>query len=173
MESTSEITNKVANSGLITLDLEDFYDHSERVLFDIKDFLWQGLVLREKDFRESLKEHDWTLYQDKVVAIICSADAIVPTWAYMLLGSKLQPYAKRIFFGDLEYAAVELYNEALRNIDFEKYRDQKVVVKGCGKLQVPTNAYVQLTVKLQEIAMSVMFGEPCSTVPVYKKSKSV
>lgn len=170
MESTSEITNKVANSGLITLDLEDFYDHSERVLFDIKDYLWQGLVLREKDFRDALRAHDWASYQGKVVAICCTADAIVPTWAYMLLGSKLQPYAKRIFFGDLDYVAVELYNEALKGIDFEKYRGQKIVVKGCGKLQVPTNAYVQLTIKLQEVAASIMFGEPCSTVPVFKKS---
>ncbi|HTF82594.1 MAG TPA: DUF2480 family protein [Cytophagales bacterium] len=172
MDNTAEIINKVANSGLITIDLEDFYDRGERVLFDIKENLWQGLVLKEKDFRDFLKTHDWSQYQGKNVAVDCTVDAIVPTWAYMLVATKLKPYAKHVFFGTLEQLEVVLYQEALRSIDFDVYKDQKVVIKGCGKLQVPTDAYVQLTLKLYEVASSIMFGEPCSTVPVYKKAKT-
>jgi len=169
--NNSEIINKVSNSGLITIDLEDFYAKGERVLFDIKDNLWQGLALKEQEFRDFLKERDWSQYKDKNVAITCSVDAIVPTWAYMLLSSKLTPYAHKIVFGDLTQLENSLYEEILNQIDYEQYRDKKIVIKGCGKLFVPTNAFVLLTNKLQGIASSIMFGEPCSTVPIYKKPK--
>lgn len=171
METSTDIVNKVSNSGLITVDLEDFYAKGERVLFDIKDNLWQGLALKEQEFRNFLKEHDWAQYKDKNVAITCSVDAIVPTWAYMLLSSKLTPYAHKIVFGDLAQLENSLYEEILNNLDYEQYRDKKIVIKGCGKLSVPTNAYVQLASKLQGVSSSVMYGEPCSTVPIYKKPK--
>lgn len=167
----NEIVNRVIGSGLITIDLEDFYDRNERITFDLKDNLWHGLVLKEKDFRDFLKSHDWTSYKDKNVAITCTADAIVPTWAYMLVVSKLKPFAKKVVFGTLYELEVALYQEILSKLDYEQYRDQKIVIKGCGKLNVPTDAYVQLTYNLQGIASSIMFGEPCSTVPVYKKPK--
>jgi hypothetical protein len=172
MDSSAEIINKVASSGLITIDLEDYYDKAPRVLWDIKNNLWQGLVLKEKDFRDFIKEHDWSQYLGSNVAITCTEDAIIPTWAYMLLASKLKPYAKRVVFGDLAQLEVTIYQEVLSHLDYEEYRDKKIVIKGCGKLNVPTDAYVQLTSKLIDIASSVMFGEPCSTVPVYKKSKA-
>jgi hypothetical protein len=171
MDTSTDIVNKVSNSGLITVDLEDFYAKGERVLFDIKDNLWQGLALKEQEFRNFLKEHDWSQYQNKNVAITCSVDAIVPTWAYMLLSSKLTPYAHKIVFGDLAQLENSLYEEILNNLDYEQYRDKKIVIKGCGKLSVPTNAYVQLASKLQGVSSSIMYGEPCSTVPIYKKPK--
>lgn len=167
----NEIINKVAQSGLITIDLEEFYLAGERVVFDIKDLLFQGLILREKDFREYLKNEDWTKYKDKYVALVCSADAIVPTWAYMLLATQLEPYAKRVVFGDPETLETVLYNEILSKIDAEQYRDARIVIKGCGNLPVPKAAYVQITAILRPVAKSIMYGEPCSTVPLYKKAK--
>ena len=164
-----EIINKVAQSGLVTIDLEEFYCPGERVLLDIKDNLFQGMILREKDFREFLKNENWEKYKDKFVAITCSADAIVPTWAYMLLSVHLEPFAKKIVFGDLETLETILYNEKLKEIDKEKFRDARVVIKGCGNLPVPKSAYVELTNILRPLAKSIMYGEPCSTVPRYKK----
>jgi hypothetical protein len=166
-----EIINKVANSGLITIDLEAFYPKGERKLIDIKDQLFQGLILKEKDFREFIKNHDWQQYKDCYVSIICSADAIIPTWAYMLLTLALQPYAKKIVFGDLEKLETVLFTEALQKINPDEYKDARVVVKGCGSLPVPVNAFVQLTALLQPQVKSLMYGEPCSTVPLYKKPK--
>lgn len=166
-----EIVNKVANSGLITIDLEECYPKGERKLIDIKDQLFQGLILKEKDFREFIKNHDWQQYKDSYVAITCSADAIVPTWAYMLLALALQPYAKKIVFGDLEKLETVLFTEALQKLNPGDYKDARVVVKGCGSLPVPVNAFVQLTAMLQPQVKSLMYGEPCSTVPLYKKPK--
>lgn len=168
----NEITNKVAASGIITIDLEEFYPKGERKLIDIKPTLFQELILREKDFREYIKNTDWSVYKDAYVAIVCSADAIVPTWAYMLLSLALEPYAKKIVFGNLEQLESLLYEEQLAKHNFEQYKDTRIVVKGCGKLPVPTQAYVNLTAKLKPFAKSIMYGEPCSTVPLYKAPKN-
>ncbi len=165
------IINKVAASGLITIDLEDYYFEGERVLFDIKDVLFQGLVLREKDFREYIKNEDWTKYKDKYVALSCSVDAIVPTWAYMLLTISLEPFAKKIVFGNLETLETVLFNDALGKLNVNDYKDARIVIKGCGKLPVPNAAYIEITRLLRPVAKSIMYGEPCSTVPLYKQSK--
>ena len=166
-----QFINKVAQSGLITIDLEEFYPPGERVVFDIKGFLFQELILREKDFREALKNHDWKNYADKYVSLICSADAIVPTWAYMLIVSYLEPYAKQIVFGNLETLETILYNDILSKLPIDQYKDARIVIKGCGNLPVPKAAYVQLTSLLKPVAKSIMYGEPCSTVPIYKQPK--
>lgn len=164
-----QIINKVAQSGLLTFNLEDYYDKNERVVFDIKECLFMGLILREKDFREFVKINDWEQYRDKNVAITCTADAIVPTWAYMLIASKLSGVANYYFFGDLSNLENSLFQKALSNIDIEDYRDKKIVIKGCGNLPVPINAYVEISRLLLPVANSIMYGEPCSTVPVYKR----
>jgi hypothetical protein len=168
----NEIVNKVSQSGLITIDLEEFYPSGERVVFDIKDHLFQGLILREKDFREFIKNHDWTAYKDKYISLICTADAIVPTWAYMLLATQLEPYAKKVIFGDLETLETILYNEILSKINPDDYKNARIVIKGCGKLPVPKAAYVQIASLLRPVAKSIMYGEPCSTVPLYKQPKA-
>ncbi|MFM2016662.1 MAG: hypothetical protein RL007_318 [Bacteroidota bacterium] len=166
-----EITNRVANSGLITLDLGEMYPEGDRVLLDIKDQLFQGLILREKDFREFITTHDWSQYKNKFVAITCTADAIIPDWSWMLLASALQPFAKKIVFGDLEKLETVLFTEVLSAFDTEQYRDARVVIKGCGDKPVPKTAYIELTRLLQPVVKSIMYGEPCSTVPVYKRKQ--
>lgn len=166
-----EIVNKVAKSGLISLDLEDLYPQGERAVLDIKDQLWQGIALKEKDFRTWVKEHDWSVYQDQYVAVHCSVDAIVPTWAYMLVAAALSPFAKKVVFGDLEVLQTVLFEEVINGIDAEDYRDARIVIKGCGDLDVPPSAYVALTNILVPVARSVMYGEPCSTVPLYKRPR--
>ncbi len=163
-----EIINKVANSGLITIDLEEFYPKGERILFDIKPLLFHELILKEKDFRDFIKQHDWAVYKDQFVAITCTADAVVPTWAYMLLSIALEPFAKKMVFGNLETLEAVLFNEALHAITYSDYKDKRVVVKGCGNLPVSINAYVELAGGLRPFAKSIMYGEPCSTVPLYK-----
>ena len=165
---SEEIINKVASSGLITIDLEEFYPKGERVLFDLKPLLFHELILKEKDFREFIKEHDWANYKDKMVAITCTADAIVPTWAFMLLSIALEPYAKKIIFGNLATLEAILFNEVLKSINYSDYQDKRIVIKGCGNLPVSTNAYVELVRGLKPFAKSIMYGEPCSTVPLYK-----
>jgi hypothetical protein len=167
----AELINKVAQSALVTLNLEELIHPGERVVYDIKDNLFMGLILKEKDFRAFLKENDWSVYTGKNVAIINSADAIVPTWAYMLLAIKLQPYAHRYILGDLEALEQALFQEAIAKINPEDYRDAKVVVKGCGQIPVPNFAYVEIMKVLLPVVSSVMYGEPCSTVPLYKKPK--
>lgn len=169
MDIQENIVNRVAQSGLISFDLADLFPVGERVLYDIKDNLFQGLMLREKDFREFIKQHNWEQYQDKHVAITCSVDAIVPTWAYMLLSNKMAPFARTIVFGGLEVLETMLFAQVLANVDLEKFRDQRVVIKGCGDIPVPVSAYVDITVKLSSVAKSIMYGEPCSTVPVFKR----
>jgi hypothetical protein len=163
------IENKVDKSGLITLNLEDFYLKGERVVLDIKDQLFQGLILREKDFREFVKDHDWQQYLDKYVAITCTVDAIVPTWAYMLIATSIEPYAKRFVFGDLKVLETVLFLEQLKELDVNQYKDERVIIKGCNKYPVPESAYVELARLLRPVAKSIMYGEACSTVPLYKK----
>lgn len=163
------IINKVANSGLITLDLEQYYHSGERVVYDIAGNLFHGLILKEKDFREFLKQHDWRQYQDKNVAIICSADAIVPTWAYMLLAAQLESYAHLFVFGNLEMLESVIFQQALSKINIDEYKDNRVVIKGCSNVPVPVYAYVEIVRLLKPHVRSIMYGEPCSTVPVYKK----
>lgn len=164
-----EIVNRVANSKLVTFDLEDFYPEGERVLFDIKDWLLEGLVLREKDFRESAKSHDWSQYQDRFVALTCSTDAIIPGWAYMLLTTYLTPVAKKVVVGDLETLETILYTEIIQKLDVSEYKDLPVIIKGCSKKPVPKNAYLQVINKLQPVAKSIMYGEACSSVPLFKR----
>lgn len=168
-----EIINKVALSGIITIDLETFYPQGNRVVLDIKEHLYQGLILKEKDFREFVKNEDWSTYTDKYVALICSTDAVVPTWTYMLLAIKLEPYVKKVVFGDLETLETILYNEILNNLNLDEYKDARIVIKGCGNLPVPKAAYVEITRLLRPIAKSVMYGEACSMVPLYKQPKQI
>ncbi|MFD1001805.1 DUF2480 family protein [Ohtaekwangia kribbensis] len=172
MEAQDQIVNKVASSSLITFNLEEYYVQGDRILLDIKDQLYQGLILKEKDFRDFIKTHDWSQYQNKFIAITCSADAIVPTWAYMLLAIALQPFAKKIVFGSLQELETILYHEQLAKIDWSKFNNAKVVVKGCSKVDVPIAVYVEATNRLKPLAASLMFGEPCSTVPLFKKSRA-
>ena len=166
-----EIVNRVASSGLITFDLEELYVSGERVLYDIKDNLWQDIALKESDFRTFIKQNDWSVYQDKLVALHCSVDAIIPTWAYMLLTIKLNQFAKKVVFGDLETLETLLFEEAIAKVNPADYEDARLVIKGCGDLNVPTSAYVKLTELLQPVAKILMYGEPCSTVPLYKQPR--
>lgn len=166
-----EIINRVANSPIKTINLEDLHVSGERILMDLKDNLYQGLILKEKDFRTFVKNHEWSKYKGQHVAIHCSVDAIVPTWTYMLLATRLEPFAKTIVFGNLERLEEELFLAALKKINPEDYTDQKVVIKGCSKIHVPVYIYVEITRKLRPFVSSIMYGEPCSTVPLYKKRK--
>lgn len=169
MNTQGTIVNKVALSGLITFDLATLAPTGERVLFDIKDQLFHGLILREKDFREFVKANDWSQYQDKNVAITCSADAIIPTWAYMLLSNRLEPYAKEIIFGDLNVLETILYEKSLETLDMSQFQDQRIMVKGCGDIKIPESAFITFTRKLSKVAKSIMYGEACSSVPIFKR----
>jgi hypothetical protein len=171
MREEDQIINKVASSPLVTLNLEEYYEPGERILLDIKDQLYEGLVLREKDFRNFIRNHDWTQYQNKLVALTCSTEAIVPTWAYMLLAIALQSFAKRVVFGSLQDLEIENFRSALSKVDWSVYKDAKVVIKGCSKVDVPLTIYVEVVSQLKPYAGSLMFGEPCSTVPLFKKSR--
>ncbi|NER17053.1 DUF2480 family protein [Spongiivirga citrea] len=164
-----EIINRVANSKLITIDLEDFYPEGKRVLFDIKDWLYEGFVLREKEFRAHVKNHDWGQYQDFYVALTCSSDAIIPGWAYMLLTIQLSPFAKKAVTGDLETLETAIYQEIISDLPVAEYQDKPIIIKGCSNKPVPANAYLFLSSKLEGIAKSIMYGEACSSVPLYKK----
>jgi hypothetical protein len=165
------IVNKVLNSGLITLDLEDYRPHHETIVYDLKQNLFMDLILREKDFREFIKTHDWTQYSNKNVAILCSEDVLIPTWAYMLLATKLRPYAHKIFYGSKPQMEEAAFLENIEVIDIEAFKNTKVVVKGCSKGEIPASIYVKITEKLLPHVQSLMFGEPCSTVPVFKRPK--
>lgn len=165
------IENKVANSGLITISLEEFHQKGDRVLFDIKPLLWQELALKEKDFRSFIKQHDWRQYQDNFVAITCSADAIVPTWAYMLVAIALQPYVKKVIFGNLSDLERELYIDAVNLFDLNSITNKRILVKGCGDINIPDSAFVYISQKFVPVVKSLMFGEACSNVPLYKKAK--
>ena len=170
-EQDEEIVNRVANSVLEVFDLEDYYPEGERVSIDITQWLWQGLVLKEKEFRDALKNYDWQKYQNKYVALYCSEDAIVPAWAYMLITSYLQPYAKKLIQGELHDLDVLLYNDILNGLDYSSYEGKPVIIKGCSRKPVPEEAYMLAMQKLMPVAKSIMFGEACSSVPLYKRPK--
>ncbi|MBS1763937.1 MAG: DUF2480 family protein [Bacteroidetes bacterium] len=163
-----EIINRVSQSGLIQISPADFIPQGERVLLDIKPWLFQELILKEKDFREQLKLHDWEQYRHKYVAVHCSADAIIPTWAYMLISSALENIAAGVYFGTLEEMIEILASKNITDTDFEKFRNQRVVIKGCSDYNFSPSIYMLLTSKLKPVVKSIMFGEPCSTVPVFK-----
>ena len=166
------IINRVARSGLITIDLADIIPQPDIAVFDLKPFLFREMILREKEFRAQLKEHDWSPFRNKVAAVTCSADAILPQWAWMLAASELQRVAQRVIFGDRAEAERMLAHEAVEAMDVEPYRGQKVVIKGCGEGELPAAAYLEIVIRLQPVASSIMYGEPCSTVPVWKKRES-
>ncbi len=167
----NEIINRVANSALVTFNLEDLYPKGSQASIDLKELLYQGMILREKDLREFIKQHDWGHYQNKNVAIHCSADAVIPTWAYMLVGISLQPFARRVVFGTPDDLTSQLYQEALSLVDWEQFRNAKVVIKGCSDVAVPESAYLEAATRLRPVAASILYGEPCSTVPLYKQPK--
>ena len=161
--------NKVSESGILSLNLEDFYPKEEFALFDMKDYLFMGLILKEKDFRESLKNLDVSIYQNKVVAVTCSADAVIPMWAYMLAASYLQPVATEVAFATIEELKNTILLKNIEQISIADFADQRVVIKGCGELPVGEAAYLLATKILRPIAKSIMYGEPCSTVPIFKR----
>ena len=163
------LVNKVAQSSLITINLEEFYPTSEVVNFDLKDFLFHGLLLKEKDFRQSMKEHDWSAYKNKIFCVSCSTDAIIPVWAFMLVSSMVGPLAEQVFVGSEEEYLKHHYYTILEQIDYNQYVDAKIVIKGCSNRPVPAAAYASLTTHLKPHVKSIMYGEPCSTVPIYKK----
>ncbi len=163
-----EIINRVANSKLVTFDLEDFYPKGQRRMLDISQWLTEGVLLREKSFRESLKNHDWKQYQGSYVALTCASDAILPGWAFLLVSTFLNPYAQQVVVGTAEDLETVLYADILGQIDYEQYRDQYVILKGCSKKPVPENAYILAAQKLQQVVKTLMFGEACSSVPLYK-----
>lgn len=166
---SEEIINRVANSKLLTFDLEEIYPKGERVSFDISQWLLEGIVLRESEFRGNVKEHDWSQYQDKYIALFCSTDAIVPGWAYILLSLHFAPYAKKVTVGSLDELESILFTELLQNLDVSEFKDKPVIIKGCAHKPIPQNAYVLLAQKLQPVVKSIMYGEACSSVPLYKK----
>jgi hypothetical protein len=165
------IVNKVAESGLVSLDLEQWYPKQQIVPFDIKDYLFMGLIVKEKEFREALKKVDWSTYQEKAVAITCSTDAIIPVWAYMLLSSYLQPVSSDLYMGTEQELLKHLFLKNIDAADLTQYTDQRVIVKGCGDTPIGEFAYTEITKRLLPIVKTLMYGEPCSTVPVYKKPR--
>lgn len=167
------LVNRVAESGLITLNLEDFFPKEPVVVFDIKDYLFMGLILKEKDFREACKNHDWAQYEGKHLVIDCTADAIIPVWAYMLVAVNASPYAVEIFQGTTENFYKTYYGKKLANFDATLYDGKRIVIKGCSDKPVPPQAYVELTHKLHPFAQSIMYGEPCSTVPIFKRPRKM
>ncbi|NQX85501.1 MAG: DUF2480 family protein [Flavobacteriaceae bacterium] len=166
---TDEIINRVANSRLKVLDLEDYYPKGKRIVFDLKPWLYEGFVLREKEFRKALKAHDWSQYEHSHIALTCSTDAIVPAWAYMLIATYLEPFAKTIFKGNLEALEASIYQDIISKLDLTEFQDQPVIIKGCSNKPVPLNAYTMLINKLKPLARSVKYGEACSAVPLYKR----
>ncbi|MBX2932528.1 MAG: DUF2480 family protein [Chitinophagaceae bacterium] len=161
--------NKVAESGIVTLNLEDFYPKENIELFDLKDFLFMGLILKEKEFRTALQNIDWGIYKNKIIGITCTTDAIIPVWAYMLVASYLQPEALYVSTGDKETITHQLLLQRIDNINPQDYTDKRVVIKGCGDIAIPALAYTAITFKLKPVVKSIMYGEPCSTVPIYKR----
>ncbi|MHB0753641.1 DUF2480 family protein [Polaribacter sp. M15] len=165
------IINRVANSKLKTFDLEEIYPDGERVVFDIKDWLFQEMILKEKDFRASVKNHDWSQYKNTFVAVTCSVDAVIPSWAFMLATSEIMPYAKKVVVGDLNLLETVIYQELISFLDFKAFVDAPVIIKGCADKPIPDSAFAFLIEKLQPVAKSILFGEACSTVPLYKSRK--
>lgn len=166
------LVNRVANSNLKTINLEDFFPVETIIPFDLKDYLYMEMIVKEKDFRLAMKAHDWSQYDGKILTVFCSADAIVPSWAFMLVASYAAPVAKDVFMGKKDQYLAYYYTEKIRSLDTTEYQNERVVVKGCSKKPVPISAYFELTTVLTPIALSIMYGEPCSTVPIYKKKKA-
>jgi len=164
-----EIINRVANSSLLQLDLEDWYDNRAKEIFDIAPHLYNGLILRELDFRAAIKQHNWQNYENKHLGIVCSAEAIIPTWAFMLVANAASPFAASVHFGDKNRIDENLFHQWISRLDVGPYTDQKVIVKGCSKHPVPISAYVDIAARLTPVVQSLMFGEPCSNVPLYKR----
>ena len=167
----AEITNRVANSKLKTFDLEEIYPEGKRVLFDIKDWLFEEIILKEQDFRAFVKDHDWSKYKNSFVAVTCSADAIVPSWAFMLIAAEITPFASKVVIGDLELLETVIFQELLNFVDLRDFTWCAVIIKGCAEKPIPNSAYAFLIAKLQPLAKSIFFGEACSTVPLYKAKK--
>jgi len=165
----SEIVNRVAQSKLLTFDLENYYPAGERVLLDIKEWLYEEIILKEKDFRAHVANHDWEQYKNVFVALCCSSDAIIPCWAYMLVSTKLQPYAKKVVLGSLEDLESAIFQPIIEDLDISDFKDKPVIIKGCSNKPVPPNAYLWATIKLQPVAKSIMYGEACSSVPLFKR----
>ncbi len=165
------LVNRVDQSGLVTIDLEKFFPTLPILSFDVKDYLFHGLILKEKDFRDALKIHDWSQYKDAIVCVYCSTDAIIPVWAYMLVNTYATAYAKDIFTGTEEEYIKSHYRNIIANLDAVPFQDGKVVIKGCSNRPVPASAYADITSKLSKYAQSIMYGEPCSTVPVFKRPR--
>jgi len=172
MESNT-LVNRVAESGIITINLEDFFPDREFATFDIRDYLFHGLILKEKDFREALKNMDWSIYEGKIVLVTCTTDAIIPLWAYMLIEIYLQTVAFDTYQGDMEEYLRFHYKNILQKLDPLQYQDQRIVIKGCGNKPVPSFAYAMITAVLKPSAQSIMFGEPCSTVPIFKRPRII
>lgn len=169
-ENMSElIVNKVAESGILSFDIEAYYPKEEIKIFDLKPYLFMELILKEKDFRAALQTTDWEQYSNKLVGIVCTADAIIPMWAYMLITSYLQPVAKDVFLGDEKKIVETILVKQLEQVNAAEFADKRVVIKGCGEVPIPEAAYITITNKLRPVAKSIMYGEPCSTVPIYKK----
>ncbi len=171
MKNEEELINRVAESGLVNFNLESFYPIHEFANFDLKEHLFHGLILKEKDFRAALKEIDWSIYNNKILLITCSADAIIPVWAYMLISAYAEDFAAEIFQGEKTEYLKYYYQKLIDNIDCEKYREQRIVIKGCSDKEVPPSAYASITRKLKPYAQSIMYGEPCSTVPIFKRPR--
>lgn len=166
-----KLINRVAESGLITINLENFFPDKPIIVFDLKDYLFHGLILKEKDFRDALKQKAWSDYSGKIVLIVCSGDAIIPMWAYMLVSQYLAPFAADVYTGDEASFLSHYYHQILGGLDLEPYEGQRIIIKGCGSKPVPSEAYSRITQLLQPVAQSIMFGEPCSTVPVFKRPR--
>ncbi len=169
MNNQKPLVNRVAKSGIVTLNLEDYFPAENRLIFDLSDYLFRGLILREKDFREALSTHDWLQYQDQNLSICCTAEAIIPIWAYQLVSIKAAPFAKHIFMGSEKAFLEAYYYQTLQAIDWSIYQDKRIVIKGCGGKPVPISAYAELARLLTPVAKRIMYGEPCSMVPLYKK----
>jgi len=166
-----EIINRVEKSDLIQINLDDYYPEGDRVIFDLKEQLFEGIALIEKDFRTFIKDNDWSVYKDKYVGITCSADAIIPQWAFMLLASNIELYARKVILGNKVELEKAIFAELLSNVDFSSFLDKNVILKGCGNMPIPESVFIDFTVKLQGFAKNIMFGEACSAVPIFKKPK--
>jgi hypothetical protein len=162
------IKNRVANSVLVTIDLEDYYPLGDRIIFDIKEWLFEGIILKEKDFRASVKNHDWTQYDNCYVALTCSTDAIIPSWAFMLVTTELVPFAKKIIIGNLKELETSIFQDIISQLPTDSYKDKPIIIKGCSEKPIPETAYTQLITKLVPVVKSIMYGEACSTVPLFR-----
>ena len=173
MSTESTLINRVAESDLQTIALDDMIRDAAVVSFDLKDYLFQGLILKEKDFRESLKTTDWAKYKDLILSVHCSADAIIPMWAYMLIAAYSAPVAKAVYFGEPQEVLEQVLLDRIKQKDWEYLRGKRVVIKGCSDRELPASAYMEMVNQIQPLAQSIMYGEPCSTVPIFKRPRVV